>query len=101
SCLRGRAGWVLVGALAQGTRHRGPHYHASSVAASREHGRAKTDRLDRFRVGGGTRARTTERGSAGLLIAPRAKKRPFCGAGFGPAAGVAPGAVGVMRGCET
>jgi transposase len=26
SCLRGRPGWFLAGALAQGTRHRGPRY---------------------------------------------------------------------------
>ena len=26
SCLRGRPGWFLAGALAEGTRHRGPRY---------------------------------------------------------------------------
>jgi len=36
----------LASALAQGARHRGPCHHASSVAVSREHRRAKTDRLD-------------------------------------------------------
>ena len=42
-------GAAFGGALAQGTRHRGPRRSATripSVAVSREHRRAKTDRLD-------------------------------------------------------
>ena len=45
--LRGRPRRLLAGALAQGTRGIEAHViHASSVAVSREHRRAKTDRLD-------------------------------------------------------
>src|SRR5580704_7580458 len=40
--LRGRSGRLLAGALAEGAHV----IHASSVAVSREHRRAKTDRLD-------------------------------------------------------
>src|SRR5436190_4032397 len=43
--VRGRTRRLLAGALARCTGHRGP-LHASSVAVTREHRRAKTDRLD-------------------------------------------------------
>ena len=45
-CLRGRPGWLLVGSLAQVRGIEAHIIHASSVAVSREHRRAKTDRLD-------------------------------------------------------
>src|SRR3954469_8839024 len=48
--LRGWPRWPLVGAPGPGSRHRGPieaHViHPTSIAVSREHRRAKTDRLD-------------------------------------------------------
>src|SRR4051812_15488157 len=45
-CIRGRSRWVLAGPLVAGPRDRGLRHPPDKRGRSREHRRAKTDRLD-------------------------------------------------------